>query len=174
MPAIFGAQDQIEGTGDETAALVAEPHIQQGLIGALLGEQFGILFQALRLRVIGVFRVAVMLEQQRRDLPAVELLAPGLARIAAVQDHAFMTHSPALAGTGEHQGGQVGTDRHLGLNPGRGVVGKQNVAALTGGNQPATGLRQGVEWRMDRLAALHRGHIQGRDKCRLRERLARQ
>ncbi|MNV91766.1 hypothetical protein D3C71_1863010 [compost metagenome] len=71
LATILGTQQQIEGTGDESRALIGEPHIQQRLVGALGGEQFGILFQALRLGVIRVGRVAVLLEQDRGDLLAI-------------------------------------------------------------------------------------------------------
>ncbi|MNE60060.1 hypothetical protein D3C80_1551840 [compost metagenome] len=80
-----------------------------------------------------------MLDQQRADRAAIELLAPGRAGVAAVQDHAIVAHRPALLGSGEMHGIQIGADRHGGLLPMlTGIVGIENVATLANGHQTLT------------------------------------
>ncbi|MNH18411.1 hypothetical protein D3C79_781120 [compost metagenome] len=174
LACVFGAQDQVESADGEALVFVFEPDIQQWLVSTLGGEEFSVLFQPLRLRIVRVYRFAVMLHQQVDDLPSIQLFAPGLTGITAMQDHPFMPDGPALAGAGKGQRSDIGTDWYLGLSPGLAVIGIKNMSTLASGNQSICRVRQGIERRLDRQCALHCRFVDGGNERFLCKHLPRQ
>ncbi|MNL31932.1 hypothetical protein D3C87_1537510 [compost metagenome] len=142
LAAVLGAQDQVEHPDHITQLVVGEPDIEQGFVGPLRHQALAFGDQQRPLFVAGFCtgQRLVMLDQQGPDLAAVQLLAPGRTRVVAVQDHAVAAHRPTLGGRRKTHGIEVGTDRHGGLLPViAGVIGIQNVATLSDGNQSVAG-----------------------------------
>ncbi|MNT56224.1 hypothetical protein D3C72_1935080 [compost metagenome] len=76
-----------------------------------------------------------------------------------MQHHAIVTHRPALLGGRKIHGRQVGADRHGGLLPGlAGIIGIENVATLTDGDQALPGTRQ-VQQRATRRQGTRLGRL---------------
>ncbi|MOA21775.1 hypothetical protein D3C78_1422840 [compost metagenome] len=85
-----------------------------------------------------------MFEHQLADLPAIELLAPGDAGIAAVQHHTVIADRPALGCRRKTHRREIGADRYCGLLPAQaGVIGIENVPALPHRDQTLSGMGNG-------------------------------
>ncbi|MNE42695.1 hypothetical protein D3C80_1368410 [compost metagenome] len=142
--AVQGAQDQVEHADRVAALRVDEPDVEERLVGAFVDQSLALGDELRPLLVVrlGAGQRLVVGEHQLADLPAVQLLLPAGAAIAAVQHHAIVADRPALLGGGEMHRVEVGADRHAGLLPAlAGILGIQNVTAQADRDQPITRAR---------------------------------
>ncbi|MNH16330.1 hypothetical protein D3C79_759670 [compost metagenome] len=130
LAAVASVQQQVENADCKAVLFVSEPDIQKRFVGAFLHQPFSFRDQRRPTFVLrcGLGLGAVVGQHLFAQHAAVQLLLPTDTAIAAVQDHAVITHRPALLGAGETHGIEVGTGRHAGLLPMAAVViGIQNV-----------------------------------------------
>ncbi|MNF71159.1 hypothetical protein D3C84_531040 [compost metagenome] len=143
MAAILGTQDQVEHADHVADLVVGEPDVEQRLVGALLDQPLTVSDQQRPLLIgrLGSGQRRVMPDQQRADLSTVQLLVPGHAGIAAVQDHAIVADGPALLRRSKIHRTQVTADRYARLLPlPAAIVGIKNVPALPDRHQPLPGI----------------------------------
>src|SRR5574337_172780 len=122
LAAVGSVQDQVEGADDEASLVIREPHVQEGVLGALRGEALGLLDPFGGVVTRGARLRLVVRGHHAAESAAVELLGPGRARIGAVQHHPVVAHRPALLRRREAHRDEVRADRDLRLAPALAMV----------------------------------------------------
>ncbi|MNP40050.1 hypothetical protein D3C76_1336570 [compost metagenome] len=165
LAAVTGVQQQVEHPDCIAVAGIGEPHVEQRLVGALCHQALALAYPARPDRVRGRGQGFGLVVRQHlvTEHPAVQLLFPAQAAIAAVQDHPVVTHRPPKLRRREGHRVEVGADRHLCLLPVTAMVIRvQDVPARPHRDHPcagagdiaqgaARGQRTGQRWQVEHV-----------------------